>query len=107
MVGALAILGTPPFGVFAGEFLILNTTIHEQPWATPILGLALLVAFAAVIARVQPMVFGESTALRQGPAPAPLPLWLHLGLVLLLGLYIPPYVVAWYEAAAALIGGSP
>ena len=107
MVGALAILGTPPFGVFASEFLILTTTIREQPWATPILGLALLVAFAAVIARVQPMVFGESTARRQGPAPAPLPLWLHLGLALLLGLYIPPYGIAWYQAAAALIGGSP
>jgi hydrogenase-4 component F len=107
IVAALAILGTPPFGVFASEFLILGTSIHEQPWATPILCIALLVAFAAVIARVQPMVFGESTAPRQGPAPAALPLWLHLGLALMLGLYVPPYVVAWYGAAAALIGGSP
>ena len=29
---------------------------------------------------------------------------LHLALVLLLGLYIPPYLVDWYRQAAALIG---
>jgi hydrogenase-4 component F len=106
IVGALAILGTPPFGVFASEFLIFNTAIRDQPWATPILGLSLLVAFAAVIARVQPMVFGDTTARRLEPVPAAFPLVLHLGLALVLGVCIPPYGVAWYEAAAALIGGS-
>ena len=60
MIGTLAILGMPPFGVFASEFLILTTAMQEQPWATPILLLALGVAFAAIFGRVQPMVFGES-----------------------------------------------
>ena len=41
MLGALAILGMPPFGVFASEFLILTTAMREQPWATPFLLLAL------------------------------------------------------------------
>ena len=36
MIGGLAILGMPPFGVFASEFLILTTAMHEHPWATPI-----------------------------------------------------------------------
>src|SRR5437763_4287331 len=40
-IGALAILGMPPFGVFASEFLILTTAMREQPWATPLLLLAL------------------------------------------------------------------
>ena len=66
MLGSLAILGMPPFGVFASEFLILTTAMREQPWATPILLLALGVAFAAIFGRVQPMVFGETTA--QAPA---------------------------------------
>ncbi len=48
MLGSLAILGMPPFGVFASEFLILTTAMREQPWATPFLLLALGVAFAAV-----------------------------------------------------------
>src|ERR1700722_6943659 len=48
MLGSLAILGMPPFGVFASEFLILTTAMREQPWATPILLTALGVAFAAI-----------------------------------------------------------
>ena len=36
-LGTLAILGMPPFGVFASEFLILTTAMREQPWATPFL----------------------------------------------------------------------
>ena len=48
MIGSLAILGMPPFGVFASEFLILTTAMKQQPWATPILLLALGVAFAAI-----------------------------------------------------------
>ena len=67
MMGSLAILGMPPFGVFASEFLILTTAMREQPWATPILLMALGVAFAAIFGRVQPMVFGETDC--EAPAP--------------------------------------
>lgn len=105
MMGSLAILGMPPFGVFASEFLILTTAMREQPWATPILLLALGVAFAAIFGRVQPMVFGETTARRLPHPPALLPVFAHLGIVLLLGIYVPPYLAAWYRAAANLIGG--
>jgi hypothetical protein len=30
--------------------------------------------------------------------------FVHLAIVLLLGLYIPPYLADWYRQAAALIG---
>jgi hydrogenase-4 component F len=105
MMGSLAILGMPPFGVFASEFLILTTAMREQPWATPILLLSLGVAFAAIFGRVQPMVFGETRAKRLPHPPALLPVFAHLALVLLLGLYVPPYLADWYRAAARLIGG--
>jgi hydrogenase-4 component F len=105
MMGSLAILGMPPFGVFASEFLILTTAMREQPWATPILLLALGIAFAAIFGRVQPMVFGETRAKRLPHAPALLPVFAHLSIVLLLGLYVPPYLADWYRAAARLIGG--
>src|SRR5207245_10401100 len=62
ILGTLAILGMPPFGVFASEFLILTTSIHAQPWAAPLLLVALGVAFAAIFSTVQPMVFGETTS---------------------------------------------
>jgi hydrogenase-4 component F len=105
MLGSLAILGLPPFGVFASEFLILTTAMREQPWATPVLLFALGIAFAAIFGKVQPMVFGETQAKRLPHPPALVPVFVHLGLVLLLGLYVPPYLAGWYRDAARLIGG--
>jgi hydrogenase-4 component F len=103
-LGALAILGMPPFGVFASEFLILTTAMRDQPWATPFLLIALGIAFAAVFSKVQPMVFGETNAQRLPERPALIPVFVHLGLVLMLGLWIPPYLAEWYRQAARLIG---
>ncbi len=104
IIGTLAILGMPPFGIFASEFLMLTTAMREYPWATPILLIALGVAFAAVFGRVQPMVFGDSHLAPLAHQPALTPVFVHLGLGLMLGLYIPPYLAAWYTQAAKLLG---
>ena len=103
-LGTVAILGMPPFGVFASEFLILTQAIARQPWAVPILLVSLGVSFAAIFGKVQPMVFGEPSAARLEHRPALLPVFAHLLLVLLLGLYMPPYLAGWYRQAALLIG---
>ncbi|HEY1461221.1 MAG TPA: hydrogenase 4 subunit F [Casimicrobiaceae bacterium] len=103
-LGSLAILGMPPFGVFASEFLILTTAMRDQPWATPLLLLSLAVAFAAVFSKVQPMVFGETNVERLPHRPAMLPVFMHLAIVLMLGLWIPPFLADWYRQAAKLIG---
>ena len=104
VLGTLAILGMPPFGVFASEFLILTTAMREQPWATPLLLLSLGVAFAAVFSRVQPMAFGETTGKQLPHRPAMIPVFVHLAIVLMLGLWIPPFLADWYRQAAKLIG---
>ena len=104
MIGSLAILGMPPFGVFASEFLIITTAMREQPWATPFLLVALGVAFASVFGRVQPMVFGDTTLKPLTHAPALMPVFVHLALCLMLGLYIPPYLDGWFRQAARMIG---
>ena len=104
MLGTLAILGMPPFGVFTSEFMILTTAMKQQPWATPFLLVALGVAFAAIFGKVQPMVFGDSTGRTLPHKPAMLPVFVHLGLVLMLGLWIPPYLADWYRLAAKFIG---
>jgi hydrogenase-4 component F len=105
MLGVIAILGMPPFGVFASEFLILTTAMREQPWAAPFLFLALGVAFASMLARVLPMVFGDSSLKPLAHPPALIPVFLHLALALVLGLYIPPYLNGWYVQAASMLGG--
>ena len=104
MLGTVAILGMPPFGVFASEFLILTQAIALQPWAAPILLLSLGVAFAAVFGKVQPMVFGDSNLIRLPHQPALVPVFTHLAIVLMLGLWTPPYLADWYRQAARLIG---
>ena len=104
MLGTLAILGMPPFGVFTSEFMILTTAIKHYPWATPILLTALGVAFASMFGKVQGMVFGEPTVKPLSHNPALLPVFVHLGLVLMLGLWIPPYLAEWYRQAAKFIG---
>ncbi len=105
MIGVMAILGMPPFGVFASEFLILTTAMREQPWATPFLLIGLGVAFASILVRVLPMVFGDSTHQPLAHPPSLLPVFVHLALALLLGLYMPTYLNGWYVQAAAMLGG--
>jgi hydrogenase-4 component F len=43
---------------------------------------------------------GERVTVR----PAMVPVFLHLSIVLLLGLWIPPFLTEWYRQAARLIG---
>jgi hydrogenase-4 component F len=105
MLGTVAILAVPPFGVFASEFLIITTAKNHNPWATPFLLLALGVAFASIFGKVQPMVFGETESAKLPYQPALTPVFLHLGLVLMLGLFIPLYLADWYRQAAQLLGG--
>jgi hydrogenase-4 component F len=105
MIGVMAILGMPPFGVFASEFLILTTAMREQPWAAPFLFLALGVAFASILVRVLPMVFGDSDLKPLAHPPALVPVFVHLLLALVLGLYIPQYLNGWYVQAAKMLGG--
>jgi hydrogenase-4 component F len=104
LLGSLAILGIPPFGVFASEFMLLTAAMHQEPWATPLLLIALGVAFAAIFGKVQPMVFGASALPRLSHRPALIPVFVHLAIVLLLGLYIPPFLADWYRQAVQLIG---
>ena len=104
MLSTLAILGMPPFGVFASEFLILTHAMREYPWSTPILLVALGVAFASIFGKVQPMVFGETNMKTLSHPPAIVPIYLHLLLVLMLGLWIPPFLADWYREAARFIG---
>ncbi|MDE3149949.1 MAG: hydrogenase 4 subunit F [Acidobacteriota bacterium] len=104
MLGSIAILGMPPFGVFASEFLIFTTAMREHPWTAPVLFIALGVAFAGIFSKVQPMIFGEGRAPKLPHSPALVPVFVHLALVLSLGLYIPPALAACYTAAARLIG---
>ncbi len=104
MLGSLAILGIPPFGIFASEFLILTAALRQDPWSVPFLILGLGVAFAAIFRKTQAMVFGATEIPRAPSPPSVFPSVLHLALVFGLGLYIPHALAVWYTEAARLAG---
>ncbi len=103
MLGVMAIVGMPPFGVFTSEFLILTATIKDAPLLAPPLLLGLGVAFAALFRRVQPMVAGNVPAYQRPVNAAHVPVILHMVLVLFLGIYLPDFLNQWFHTAVELL----
>ncbi len=111
VIAVLAIAGLPPMGVFMSEFLVVSSTFAREPLLAAPLALGLLLAFGALVMRMQQMAFGppslghahgHATAL--GTAMTLIPLWLHVLLVLIAGLYLPPPLVAWFHTVAGMLG---
>ncbi|OGI52313.1 MAG: hydrogenase 4 subunit F [Candidatus Muproteobacteria bacterium RIFCSPHIGHO2_02_FULL_65_16] len=106
LIGAVAIAGFPPFGVFTSEFLVLTATMKSWPWLTPPLLVGLAIAFAGLFRHLHPMVYGEAPAGQQRVTANMLPVLLHLAFVLWLGLAIPAFLADWFSQATKLISGS-
>ena len=102
-VGVFAISGLPPFGVFMSEFLIITTTFARAPWLAIFPAFGLLVAFGALLWRLQDLLFGEPTEPAHKVSASSVPLIIHLGLVLIAGIYLPPTLVGWFERAAEML----
>jgi hydrogenase-4 component F len=103
-LGVIAIAGLPPFGMFTSEFLLVSSTFARQPALSIVLVAGLLVAFGALILRLQDIVFGEPTGKAQAAQASYIPAYVHLALVLIAGLWLPGPVVQWFRGVAALLG---
>jgi hydrogenase-4 component F len=101
--GVLAIAGLPPFGVFMSEFLILTSTFARNPWLALLPALGILIAFGALLWRLQEMIFGEPSEPNHHVYSSYAPMIVHLAIVLVAGLYLPGPVVAWFTRAAELL----
>jgi hydrogenase-4 component F len=101
--GVFAISGLPPFGVFMSEFLILTTTFAHAPWLAIFPAFGLLVAFGALLWRLQDLLLGAPTEPAHKVKASPAPLFLHMALVLVAGIYLPAALVAWFQRAAELL----
>ena len=116
VLGLFAIVGSPPFGPFLSELTMLKAAFDQGRWAVGAGALALLAL--VFIGMSRPML-----AMAQGAAPATADLdrarpgaerWFTIlsplvlaAAVLVLGLYLPPWLTAQLQRAAALIGGAP
>ncbi len=103
-VGVVAIAGLPPFGVFMSEFMLVSSTFARQPLLAVALVVGLLIAFGALVLRLQDVLFGEPSGPRGGVKATYIPLFIHLAIVLIAGLWLPDPIVRWFRAVAAQLG---
>jgi hydrogenase-4 component F len=103
VAGVVAIVGLPPFGVFTSEFLVVSSTFAREPLLALLLVFGLLLAFGALLLRLNSVAFGPV----KGPVgrvhASYIPMFAHLSLVLVAGIWLPPPVVAWFQHVAVLL----
>jgi hydrogenase-4 component F len=104
VIGVVAIAGLPPMGVFMSELLVVTSTFARQPLLAVLLVLGLLVAFGALLLRVNSLAFGEPQGSATRVEASYLPMYAHFALVLAAGVYLPSPLVAWFQHVAGLLG---
>jgi hydrogenase-4 component F len=102
--GIIAIAGLPPFGVFTSEFMLVSSSFARQPALAVVLVLGLIVAFGALIWRMQDMLFGEPSGPVGQVRASYIPMFVHLAIVLAAGIWLPEPVVRWFKAVAMQLG---
>jgi hydrogenase-4 component F len=104
VLGVVAIAGLPPLGIFMSEFLIVSSTFARAPLLAILLVFGLLIAFGALMLRLNEIAFGEPTGSTAPVKASYVPLFAHLALVLAAGIYLPGPLVVWFQAVARLLG---
>jgi len=104
VLGVVAIVGLPPFGIFTSEFLLVTSTFARSPWLAIVLVAGLLIAFSALLLRLHGLAFGDTERRHLLPAWRLAPMTLHLLLVAAAGVYLPAPVVAWFRHVASQLG---
>jgi hydrogenase-4 component F len=103
-LGVVAIAGLPPFGIFTSEFMLVSSSFARQPLLAVVLVFGLLIAFGALILRMQDVIFGEASGPVGKVKASYVPLFLHLACVLVAGFWLPEPVVRWFRVVAAQLG---
>jgi hydrogenase-4 component F len=104
VLGVIAIAGVPPMGVFVSEFLVVSSTFSRAPLLAIPLVLGLLLAFGALILRLQHVVFGEAAGESHKVDASYAPMLIHLALVFAAGVALPPAIVAWFQNVSRALG---
>ncbi len=103
-IGVFAIAGMPPSGVFMSEFLLISSSFPHAPLLTAILVIGVLLAFGALVLRLQGVLFGTPSGERGAVRATYIPLFIHLAIVIIAGLWLPEPVIKWFRIVAAQLG---
>jgi hydrogenase-4 component F len=111
IVGALALVGTPPFGIFISKFFIITAGFDSgYIWLMLLCLLLLTVVFATFFRAISSAVNGDKPAgMSKGEfnwvtlAPG----FALIALILLLGIYIPPQLMTLLNGATLIMTGGP
>ncbi|HUH98030.1 MAG TPA: hydrogenase 4 subunit F [Anaerolineales bacterium] len=107
IVGALAVVGSPPFNIFLSKFLIVTAGLAAgYTWLMIVCLLLLLVVFAAFFRFIASMLFGEKpqdVAAGESNWLTLLPGGVLILLILGLGLFIPSPLTALLRGASGLL----
>jgi hydrogenase-4 component F len=104
VLGVAAIVGLPPLGIFMSEFLVVSSTFAREPLLAIVLVFGLLVAFGALLLRLNGLAFGEPMGSRAPVEASYVPMFGHLVLVFTAGVYLPPALVTWFQNVANMLG---
>jgi len=104
VLGVVAIAGLPPLGIFTSEFLVVSSTFARAPLLAVILVFGLLIAFGALLLRLNGIAFGEARGGRRPAEASYVPMFAHFALVAGAGIYLPPPLVAWFQHVSGLLG---
>lgn len=112
LAGFFAITGSPPFGPFVSELLVLTTAMDDQRYIIAALYLILLAIIfigmgSTVLAVVQgtPPEDAEGRSFRESGFKT-VPIIVSLVLVIVMGVWIPEWMSTLLHSAALLLGGS-
>ncbi|MFA7495993.1 MAG: proton-conducting transporter membrane subunit [Acidithiobacillus sp.] len=105
LLGAVAITGAPPFGLFLSEVTILRGGIlSPNPWAVWVMAILLILIFIAFMNHFREMIWGAEA--EPGEAPTlklsvwnTLPMWLAFVPILVLGLWWPEGLWGFFQQA--------
>ncbi len=104
VLGVIAIAGLPPLGIFTSEFLVVTSTFARAPVLAVILAAALLIAFGALLLRLNSLAFGEARGSTAPVEASYVPMFTHFALVLAAGIYLPAPLVTWFQHVSGMLG---